>query len=193
MLHSNLCWNSHETPGVREFEIFTTWSLIFTSSRTEKQARRTYQTLGAPIWLSLLGQTKVGSWRIANECDIGPESCPSMYYFLDSTGSDHFCPEIRTHLDLRWSGDDKLPHERLSYSKFPIYEDRLRELRAYMDSQQPKGLFALWQDKRNSNAYYTFWGVLIFGSLSVVLAFCSLAVTTAQTWATFHYASPNNN
>jgi len=94
------------------------------------------------------------------------------------------------HLLLRWSPDGKLPHERISYSQFPIYADRLRELRTYMDSQQPTGLRALWKDRRNSNTYYTFWFVTIFGTLSVFLATCALAVSIAQTWAAFRQVGP---
>ena len=102
-----------------------------------------------------------------------------------SKNSTSYCLEKQDHLLLQWSPDGKLPHERISYSQFPIYAHRLRELRTYMDSQQPTGLRALWKDRRNSNTYYTFWFVAIFGSLSVFLATCALAVGIAQTWAAF--------
>jgi len=59
-----------------------------------------------------------------------------------------------------------------------------------MDSQQPKGLRALWKDRRNSNTYYTFWFVTIFGTCSVFLATCALAVGIAQTWAAFKQLGP---
>ena len=75
--------------------------------------------------------------------------------------------------------------EVLQYSEFPVYEKRLRRLRAYMDSCNPTGLRTLWLDKRNSANYYTFWGVIIFGTLSVFLALFSLVVSIVQTIAAY--------
>jgi hypothetical protein len=54
-----------------------------------------------------------------------------------------------------------------------------------MGSQKPRGLRQLWKDNRDSLNYYTFWGVIIFGLLSVFLGFFSLAVSVAQTIASF--------
>ncbi|KAH7400441.1 hypothetical protein BKA64DRAFT_708120 [Cadophora sp. MPI-SDFR-AT-0126] len=71
------------------------------------------------------------------------------------------------------------------YAQFPVFENRLRQLRHYMDSQKPRGIRQLWKDKRDTLNYYTFWGVIIFGSLSIFLAFFSLAVSIAQTVASF--------
>lgn len=47
------------------------------------------------------------------------------------------------------------------------------------------GFLALWKDKRDSLQWYTFWAVLVVGSLSIFLTFASLAVSTAQTVAAF--------
>ena len=57
------------------------------------------------------------------------------------------------------------------YSEFPIFETRLRQLRHYIDSPKPPGLRHIWRDKRDSLSYYTFWGVIIFGLLSVFIVF----------------------
>ena len=70
-----------------------------------------------------------------------------------------------------------------SYSEFHFFEDRIRQLVFYMDSQKPQGIRQLWRDKRDTLNYYTFWGVIIFGGLSVFLALFSLAVSIAQTVA----------
>ena len=70
-----------------------------------------------------------------------------------------------------------------SYSDFFIFENRIRQLVFYMDSQKPQGIRQLWRDKRDTLNYYTFWGVIIFGGLSVFLALFSLAVSIAQTVA----------
>lgn len=167
----------------REKEISATWSIIFTSNSSEKEAQRWYEKLIAPPWLSLLAHTTLKTWDSKQEAHDAPG--PKLSRFFDKPMSSKFCFEAPDHLRLRWSKNRKQPNERMSYSQFPMYEDRLRELRSYMDSQQPKGLGALWKDRRNSNTYYTFWFVTIFGGLSVFLATCGLAVSIAQTWAQF--------
>jgi hypothetical protein len=54
-----------------------------------------------------------------------------------------------------------------------------------MDNEKPRGFRQLWKDNRDSLNYYTFWGVIILGGLSVALALFSLAVSVAQTVASF--------
>jgi hypothetical protein len=75
--------------------------------------------------------------------------------------------------------------DELPYSDFPLLETRLRQLRHYMDTQKPRGLRQLWRDKRDSLNYFTFWGVIIFGVSSLLLALFSLLVEIAQTIASF--------
>lgn len=85
----------------------------------------------------------------------------------------------------RCSDDLVGKHDQLRYSDFPVLENRLRQLRHYMDSQKPLTLWQLWKDKRDTLNYYTFWGVIFFGGLSVFLALFSLAVSIAQAVASF--------
>lgn len=73
----------------------------------------------------------------------------------------------------------------IAFAEFPVLEPRLRQLRHYMDTQKPRGIRQLWRDNRDSSNYYTFWLVVGFGLLSVTLAMFSLAVSAAQTWASF--------
>lgn len=144
----------------------------------------------APPWLSLLAHNTLKTWDSEQEAHETPG--PNMSRLLDKPMSSKFCFEAADHLRLRWSKNRRQPQERMSYSQFPIYETRLRQLRSYMDSQQPKGLGALWKDRRNSNTYYTFWFVTIFGCLSVFLATCGLAVSIVQTWAQLRSLPPSN-
>jgi hypothetical protein len=51
------------------------------------------------------------------------------------------------------------------YERYPMFEDRLRILVAYMDSQKPGGLRGLWYDKRDSGAWFTFWAVRLLAPL----------------------------
>lgn len=177
----------------REYEICATWSIIFTSNREETKSRDRYAKLRAPRWMSLLAHSRLGTWDSEQEIRQQPEQGPQLSRFMDQSTSSDFCFETRDHLLLQWSNPAKTVRERLSYSQFPIYGNRIRQLRAYMDTQQPRGLRALWRDKRNSNSYYTFWFVVVFGSLSVFLGTCALAVSIAQTWATFKGLSPSND
>lgn len=73
----------------------------------------------------------------------------------------------------------------LPYTHFGPLEHRVRVLREYMDKQKPRGFRQLWRDSRDSSSYYKFWGVIIFGAVSVFLATASLAVSIAQTYASF--------
>ena len=80
---------------------------------------------------------------------------------------------------------DSVPHlpQSVPYSYFGRYEDRLRVLRHYMDTRKPTGLRNLWHDRRDSLTYWTFWAVITFGGLSVVLAALGLAVGIIQAYA----------
>lgn len=160
--------------------------MLFTSNCTEKKSRQYYEKLKAPKWLSLLAHSGPEIWSSEQMIHELSDADPDLSSFTGKSTSSKYYFETRDHLRFRWSEPGKSLHERISFSQFPIYGDRLRALRAYMDTQQPKGLRALWRDRRNSNTYYTFWFVAIFGSLSVFLATCALAVSIAQTWATFH-------
>lgn len=136
--------------------------------------------------MNLLAHSHLQTWDSEQEIRETPLHGPTLSHFMDKSLSSSYCFETRDHLQFRLSKPGGLLHERLSYAQFPFYGDRLRELRFYMDSQRPKGLRALWRDRRDSNTYYTFWFVVIFGSLSVFLAAGALAVSIVQTWATFH-------
>ncbi|KAL8676045.1 MAG: hypothetical protein Q9186_007394 [Xanthomendoza sp. 1 TL-2023] len=189
-LSSNLCGGLSELDRAqRAYEIFRTRSLLLTShgKRTGSEITQHYGSLKAPSWLRLLAHYKLKTW-VDEEEPIKPEDAPHLSTFC--VGADptinEFCLEIEDHIDQRWPPDGQVElHEKVKLSNYPFYCERLRELRCYMDSQKPKGLRALWRDKRDSNTYYTFWLVSIFGALGVVLAIFSLAATIAQTWAQF--------
>ncbi len=169
----------------RENEILATWSILF-KSKSEKKSHRKYGRLKSPKWMNLLAHSKLGTWDSQAQYPDELECEPELSSFFEKSTPSQFCLEIDEHLARRWPNLGEIRHDRVFYSHFPIYGDRLRELRGYMDSQDPQGLRALWRDRRNSNTYYTFWFVAIFGSLSVLLATCALAVSIAQTWAAFH-------
>jgi hypothetical protein len=77
-----------------------------------------------------------------------------------------------------------IPHQ-VSYELYPALGDRIKILINHLEKQKPKGFVALWRDQRDSNTWYTFWAAVIFGVTALVLAAGSLALSGAQTWATF--------
>lgn len=171
----------------RAHEIFRTLCLLLGTTTSNRRLRRIYGNLEAPRWLSLLADSSINTWSAEQEAHELPSSSPPLARFNLSRkdGSNEFCAETSYHLVTCTSESKKSSDKKMAYSHYPYYEHRLRELRAYMDSQQPKGLKALWKDSRNSNAYYTFWFVIYFGGLTVFLGICALGVAIAQAWAQF--------
>ena len=101
-------------------------------------------------------------------------------------------------LDLCWHLENILtPYPQLlgesetmrSFNHFPRFGTRLRQLKFYMDNQKSSGWYQMWKDKRDRAQHVTFWAVLIFGSVSIVLALFSLALSSAQTVAAFRSIS----
>lgn len=175
----------------RTSEIFRTWRMIFTSNTGGRESHRIYAKLAAPRWLRLLAASDFHT-SLANE-ETEPfivEAQPLSKFGLDrENNSTRYCLETSIHLREHQKQINKKFHNELTYPLFPHYGDRLRTIRAYMDSQRPSGFKALWVDKRDLHAYYTFWLVIMFGALSVLLAMFALATTIAQTWAQFQSLS----
>jgi hypothetical protein len=38
-----------------------------------------------------------------------------------------------------------------------------------MDCQKPSGIRGVWADKRDTSQWFTFWAVVVFGSLSMIV------------------------
>lgn len=160
----------------RSQEIVRTLAFLFSSGDGAAVSRQSYERLGAPSWLHLL---------LAAAESQHPQKSPlplSQFKLDVADGSTVYCRETEFHISLCCSGGAEDYPRKRSYSGFPYYENRLRELRAYMDSQQPKGLRGLWQDKRNSYYYYTFWLVILFSALTLFVGVGSLAAAIAQVW-----------
>jgi hypothetical protein len=160
-------------------ELFQSWAMLFSTEQDLNKRIEEYEKLAQPEWML---EDETGDAKSDNSTkphssifteyknkhlglDIGPWS-------LDSTCYQHILTA-------------SLSKNSIPYAHFPVFETRLRQLRHYMDSQKPRGFRQLWHDKRDSLNYYTFWGVIIFGGVSVFLAFFSLAVSVAQTVASF--------
>ncbi len=75
--------------------------------------------------------------------------------------------------------------ETLPYEQFRQLGPRVKVLMELMEKQKPRGFFALWRDKRDSNSWYTFWAAVMLGVAAFILALAGLGLASAQTWASF--------
>ena len=152
-------------------DVSDTYSLLFRSRKdTYQENLAEYRRLPLPKWVRTCAQntSKVSSGE-------------TLFAVTDEIGKRTLMSDIEYHIaDLH----RKLPPSQL-FEKYGIFEDRLRELKAYMDSQKPGGISALWRDKRDTLQWYTFWAVIIIGSLGLCLSFLGLIVTTIQTIGTY--------
>ena len=120
---------------------------------------------------------------------------------LPSTISTYLSSGSPYPLDLCWHLENMLiPYPAMvgesesmrSFSHFPRFSSRLREIKFYMDNQKPSGWYQMWKDKRDRVQYVTFWAVLVFGTISITLALISIAVSSAQTAAAFQSVKDGN-
>ncbi|THV44763.1 hypothetical protein BGAL_0583g00050 [Botrytis galanthina] len=126
-------------------------------------------------------------------CDPDPIMYPWQYDYRDPAHlSRAEIEKISNYhvstLGALWDADmTPEAHQKITfeYSNFRTFENRVRQLKFYMDSQKPRGFRQLWRDKRDALNYYTFWGVIIFGASTLFLAIVSLAVSAAQAVAAF--------
>ena len=68
---------------------------------------------------------------------------------------------------------------RLDFSDFHFWKDRLIELHEVVYCAPPESWKQLWLDRRNPHQYYTFWIALIVFALSLVSCIASII----QAWA----------
>ncbi|TGO58994.1 hypothetical protein BCON_0049g00480 [Botryotinia convoluta] len=111
-------------------------------------------------------------------------------YHMPWIEDDSATGRVQSYYESRWENlqgiiKSKQDKSTIAYSNFGMFEDRVRDLRQYMDHQKPHGLRQLLQDSRDALNYYTFMGVIIFGLLTVFLALASFFVGVAQTYAAF--------
>lgn len=156
-------------------EIYRTLDLVLHSHTNPKEAKKLYGNIEAPEWLCLT----ISEDSLAADRNNTARKLLSDFNIDRELNAPKYCQEIMEHLEPSMIGPVA---ERITYLEFPCYYQRLKELRDYMDSRQPRGLRALWRDRRNTNAYYTFWLVTIFGGCGVFLGLFTLVVAIIQAW-----------
>lgn len=63
---------------------------------------------------------------------------------------------------------------------FPVLKSRLVTAMRHLASKRPRTWRELWQDKRDSGAWLTFWAVIIIGGIGLVLAFIQTVLSAVQ-------------
>lgn len=81
-----------------------------------------------------------------------------------------------------YEGNPKL-RERMIYDlprDFPVYRSRLAVLISHLNARKPRSWKELWQDKRDSASWLTFWVVLLFGGVGILLALLQVILQIVQ-------------
>lgn len=65
-------------------------------------------------------------------------------------------------------------------SDFPILHDRFEALQTHLACQKARGLIQLWRDKRSTEAWYTFWAVVLIGGVGLFLSFVQTVLQIMQ-------------
>ena len=63
---------------------------------------------------------------------------------------------------------------------FPILRSRISRLHKILSARKPRSWGELWRDKRDSAGWYTFWTVLIFGAVTILLSFLQVVLQMVQ-------------
>lgn len=121
----------------------------------------------------LFGQSRASRQRFSNIQPLSQVSKDELDQLLIRLCSDEHSPVPERLLDQK---DYPL------MSSFPILRNRILRLQQYLDDQKPENWKELWHDRRNIADYWTFWSVLVLGTIGLILSSLSLAVGALQLW-----------
>lgn len=63
---------------------------------------------------------------------------------------------------------------------FPVFSQRLERLHKYIDGVEPSHIGSIWHDRRDRRLWWTFWTVLIFGLITILLALVTIGLAIWQ-------------
>lgn len=101
---------------------------------------------------------------------------------IPENGKDPFLEQLcgRKH----YQSDSNDPEqERETYDlvhDFPILRNRLLPLLRHLASKKPRTWKQLWEDKRDSSSWLTFWAVIIIGGMGLILAMLQTILQIVQ-------------
>lgn len=83
-------------------------------------------------------------------------------------------------LRSRWHKPYGLRETFYGSSDFPIFAARLSKIQRSIDSIQPNRISSLWRDHRDILCWYTFWTVLILGTVNLGVAILQAGLSAEQ-------------
>lgn len=90
---------------------------------------------------------------------------------MDPQGHDKLLAQLCGRKRLDWPVAGLVERDEYDLAgDFPHLRSRLVRLSDYAASRKPRSIRQLWGDKRDSTAWLALWSVLVFGSVSVLLA-----------------------
>ena len=156
-------------------DLQSTYSLLFRAIRNKQEENlKGYGNLPVPEWLSI-------KYDLKKYDKTAGQRRPTMWDFVKPDRTLFLTSNIQCHIECL---KDKIQPIQ-TFEQYGEWEDRLRQLKAYMDGRKPRGLKALWQDKRDTLQWYTFWAVAIVGGTTLILTILGLGVSIAQVVGTF--------
>lgn len=66
------------------------------------------------------------------------------------------------------------------FQDFAVLRSRIAVLMRHLSNKRPRTWKELWNDKRDSASWFTFWAVLIIGGMGIVLAFLQVVLQAIQ-------------
>jgi hypothetical protein len=72
------------------------------------------------------------------------------------------------------------PNSYILSKDFPFLRNRLAVISHYFSNKRPRTWKELWNDKRDSASWFTFWAVLIIGGMGIMLAFIQVVLQIVQ-------------
>lgn len=126
-------------------------------------------------------QETLRSYRLLfGQCKAARKQYRSLRPFPDLTPEDTLLHDLCRNKKC----DLTAPYERETYhleQDFPMYRNRLVLLNDALTKEIPRTWKQLWNDKRDSAQWLTFWLVLIFGGIGIVLQSIQVVLQLAST------------
>ena len=175
--HLSSAYPRTEDAHILACEVICSWSFLFHHRKDSRhrRAQQAYRRLPLPRYVADSLRARYSE----DDEDIAWDTCGDV---LD------YAPEVTVyemgkHLHPKLRQENKSLDGEYAYDLFPHFAARIVKLRRYMDRRKPRGWRQLYRDNRDSLSYYTFWAVIFFGSLSLVLALLSTITGIVQAWA----------
>lgn len=63
---------------------------------------------------------------------------------------------------------------------FPMFGQQLEQLQTFATEYHPKTLLEFWRDRRDPFSFWSFWGVIGFGAISIILSLTQAGLSAGQ-------------